>query len=66
MLLLAFSNKLRININKKFVHTNWYMKGVESGLCLLTATREVTGEEQTEKGFFRVCESILGVDAIRY
>jgi hypothetical protein len=32
-------------------------------LCLLAATGEVIGEKHIVKCFFRVCGSILGVDA---
>jgi hypothetical protein len=38
------------------------MKGIESGLCLLVVTREVTDKEWIEKGFFRVCKSILDIN----
>jgi hypothetical protein len=38
------------------------MKSVRSGLCLLTATGEVTGEKWIEEDFFRICKSILGID----
>jgi hypothetical protein len=38
------------------------MKDIESSLCLLAIIKRVTDEEWIEKGFFRVCKSILGID----